>query len=460
MDLSSQKTLESLDDRDLVLAPEVRGANERPATAESRLLAIARLLWTQRVRLAKATFVSLIASAVIMLLIPHSYEANVQLMPPESNTSPGLAMIGNLMGQAGLTAGDSMLDMLGSKDQGVLFMGVMRSRTIGDRLVDRFDLRKVYWRKTYIGARTELASRTTITEDRKTKIIGVAVRDHDRALATAMATAYVEELNRLLAEVNTSAARREREFLEQRLAVVRKELDDSAKELSQFSSKTTTLDPQDQGKAMVEAAAILQGQVIAAESELRGLEQIYTSDNVRVRTLRAHVAELQQQLDRLGGKNYKGSTTVDPDALYPSLRQLPVLGQQYMELYRQVKIDEIVYQLLTEQYELAKIQEAKETPSVKILDAARLPEKPVAPARALLTIVGTMLGFFLACCWIVAAELWNEVDSNEPHKAFLRAIWAETRPELQKRMLQLRARVGSSRNGHGNPPGDDNGNLE
>jgi uncharacterized protein involved in exopolysaccharide biosynthesis len=411
-------------------------------------------LWQQRVRLAKNTFLSLAIAAVIALLIPRSYESNVQLMPPDDSSNSGMTMMASMMGQTAMGAGGSMLDLLGAKDIGALFMGVMRSRTIGDRIIDRFDLRKVYWRKTYIATRAELASRTTITADRKTKIISIAVRDHDRARAAAIAQAYVDELNRLLVEVNTSSARREREFLEQRLAVVHKELDDSAKELSQFSSKTTTLDPQEQGKAMVEAAAMLQGQVIAAQSELSGLEQIYTSDNVRVRTLRAHVAELQQQLDKLGGKNYQGSTTVDPDALYPSLRQLPVLGLRYMELYRQVKVDEIVFQLLTEQYELARVEEAKETPSVKVLDAARPPEKPVWPPRTLLTFVGGLLGFVFASCWIVAAEAWSEVDFNEPHKAFLRQVWAETQPVLQKRASQLRARLGSNRNGSGNFPAD------
>jgi len=454
VDLSSQRTLESPEDRDLVLAAELKGDGARSESQQSRLLVVARLLWQQRVRLAKVTLVSLAIAAVIALLIPRSYESNVQLMPPDDSSSSGMTMMSSMMGQSALGAGGSMLDLLGAKDIGALYMGVMRSRTIGDRIIDRFDLRKVYWRKTYIATRTELASRTTITADRKTKIISIAVRDHDRARAAAMAQAYVDELNRLLAEVNTSAARREREFLEQRLAVVHKELNDSAKELSQFSSKTTTLDPQEQGKAMVEAAAMLQGQVIAAQSELSGLEQIYTSDNVRVRTLRAHVAELQEQLDKIGGKNYQGSTVVDPDALYPSLRQLPVLGLRYMELYRQVKVDEIVFQLLTEQYELARVEEAKETPSVKVLDVARPPEKPVWPPRTLLTLVGGLLGFVFACGWIVAAEAWSEIDFNEPHKAFLREVWAETQPVLQKRAVQLRARLGSNRNGSGKFPAD------
>src|SRR5208282_2880851 len=178
----------------------------------------------------------------------------------------------------------------------------------------------------YAATRKKLASRVTVVEDKKSGIINVTVEDRDRTRATAMARAYVEELNDLLARVNTSAASREREFLEKRLAAVHTELDQASKELSDFSSRNATLDPQDQGKAMLESAAMLQGQLIAAKSELSGLQQVYTSENVRVRSLQAHIAELEHQLNNLGGKSYAGATTLDSNSLYPSIRQLPVLG--------------------------------------------------------------------------------------------------------------------------------------
>ena len=159
--------------------------------------------------------------------------------------------------------------------------------------------------------------------------------------------------------------------------------------------------------------------MIAAQSELSGLEQIYAPENVRVRSLRAHVAELQDQLNKLGGKNYTGSTQLDPNSLYPSLRQLPVMAVRYGELYRHVKIDEVVFELLTQEYELAKVEEAKETPSVKVLDAAQPPERRSGPPRILIAFTGAFLALVFTACWIVGSEFWSEVDPNEPHKAFL-----------------------------------------
>src|SRR6185312_14547545 len=121
------------------------------------------------------------------------------------------------------------------------------------------------------------------------------------------------------------------------------------------------------GKAMVDAAAALQGQLIAAQAQLSGLQQIYTDNNVRVRAAEAHVEELQKKLNELGGAGTQ-SDLESNNSLYPSIRKLPLLGVTYADLYRQTKIQETVYELLTQQYELAKMQEAKEIPTVKVLD--------------------------------------------------------------------------------------------
>jgi capsule polysaccharide export protein KpsE/RkpR len=182
---------------------------------------------------------------------------------------------------------------------------------------------------------------------------------------------------------------------------------------------------------MVEATATLQGELIVAQSELTELQQIYTAENVRVRALKAHVAELQDQINKFGGKDYKGATVLDPNSLYPPLKQLPILGRRYAELYQRAKIDEKVFELLTEAYELAKVQEAKETPSIKVLDEAQVPEKPSSPHILLLALMGGAMGFTLVCCWVVALSRWSEMDPDEPYKAFLcQDVLPVVRPRL------------------------------
>ena len=169
-------------------------------------------------------------------------------------------------------------------------------------MIQQFDLQKVYGDRRMEDARKDLAERTGISVDRKSQIITLTVTDHDPKRAAAMGEAYVEELNRLVAELSTSSARRERIFLEERLKAVNQDLESAEKDFSQFASKNAAIDVKEQGKAMVEAAATLQGQLIAAESELEGLKQIYTDNNVRVRSVKARIDELKHQLEKLGGK--------------------------------------------------------------------------------------------------------------------------------------------------------------
>jgi capsule polysaccharide export protein KpsE/RkpR len=437
-------------DGDLILAaePDVRELHEDQGPKVSPILAVAQLLWSHRLFVGKVTLIAAVATAVIALLIPNTYTALVRLMPPDTSTLNGGPM-GMLMGSVSMgeggsgssgasSIGSSLSDLLGGQKPGPLFVGLLNSRTVADGLINRFDLRKVYWRKTYLAARGKLKSNSDISEDKRSGIITIEVRDHDKARSAALAQAYVVELDRLLANVNTSSASRERAFLEQRLTVISQELHDSAKQLSDFSSQNSTLDPEEQGKAMVESTALLQGQLIATQSELSGLEQIYTADNVRVRSLRAHVAELQAQLNKLGGKNYNGSTTLDPNTLYPSMRQLPVMALRYEELYRKVKIDETVFKLLTEEFELAKVEEAKETPTVKVLDATQVPEKKSGPPRMLITLGGAFLGFVFAGCWVIGRQFWNEIDPQEPHKAFLTQ---EIIPAVHRQLAYYRRRL-------------------
>src|SRR4029077_17838323 len=139
--------------------------------------------------------------------------------------------------------------------------------------------KKVFGTKLDEDARKELSQNTGASEDRKSGIITLTVIDRDRQRARAMATAYVEELNRLVSELSTSSAHRERVFLEERLKAVKQELDIASGEFSQFASQNSAINIPEQGKAMVEEAALLQGQLIAAESELKGLSEIYTANN-------------------------------------------------------------------------------------------------------------------------------------------------------------------------------------
>jgi capsule polysaccharide export protein KpsE/RkpR len=275
--------------------------------ARKRVIIRLRLFWDARKLLFGVFVLGALVSLGFALLIPSRYEATTQLMPPDGQSSSGMAMLSALAGRAGGVGGVAG-DLLGVKNSGALFVGILESRTVQDRLVEQFDLRHLYHAGKMEDARAGLAAHTRITEDRKSGIIAVTATDQDPRLAAAMAQAYVDELDRLVEQVSTSSARRERIFLEERLRAVKLDLDSAARRFSIFASKNTAIDIPAQSKAMVEAAATLEGQLIASEAELHGLEAMYTEQNVRVRALRARVTELRAQLGKMGGeRNFRSS---------------------------------------------------------------------------------------------------------------------------------------------------------
>ncbi len=249
-------------------------------------------------------------------------------------------------------------------------------------------------------------------------MLRVHVSVRDPRPGAAVERVYGDELNQLVAQLSTSSAHRERIFLEERLRAVKQDLDDASRQLSEFASKNSAIDIKEQGRAMLQGAAAVEGELIASESELKGLEEIYTASNVRVRAVRARIAELRRQLDNLGGRAMPpaGQPADSASSQYPTLSKLPLLGVTYSDLYRRMQIQEAVYETLTQQYELAKVQEAKETPSVKVLDAASVPQKKSFPPRMLLTLLGGVLAFGGATAGVLLHSRWQELDANDPRK--------------------------------------------
>jgi len=405
-----------------------------------------RVLLDERYFLLKAAACGLALATVIAFLTSVRYEARTQLMPPDSELgTSGLASLLALTrsGGLGMLAGDT----LGLKTSGSLFIGILRSQTVEDRLVEKFNLKSEYGVKRMQDARRRLEENTDVSEDRKSGIIVIGVTDHSPEKAAAIAQSYVAELDRLVAELNTSAAHRERVFLEERLKTVKQDLDSSAKNFSQFASNNTAIDLKEQGRAMVEAAASLQGHLIAAQSELEGLRQIYADSNVRVRAVRARIAELQKKLEQMGDGDLSTTGNADSGSLYPSIRKLPLLGVTYEELYRTNKIQETVFELLTQQCEMAKVQEAKETPSVKVLDVASVPERKSFPPRLLIMFLGTLLAFMFGTVWVLGKARWDDMGSQHPGKLLAQDVCAKIKADLRlnsgngARLHQMRDKI-------------------
>jgi capsule polysaccharide export protein KpsE/RkpR len=406
--------------------PETPVPEQIPETGEKTLASL-RLIWVNRGMLSRVAAYALLASTLIAFLIPNQYESTARLMPPDNQSSSGLAMVAAAMSSIGGGGVGSLAgDFLGLKSTSEVFVGVLNSRTVQDKLIEEFGLKELYGIRRMEDTRKVLAEHTVISIDRKSQIISITVTDRSPRRAAAMGQAYVEELNRLVAELSTSSARRERIFLEGRLQAVSQDLEAAEIEFSHFASKNTAIDVKEQGRAMVSAAAMLQGQLIATQSQYEGLRQIYTDDNPRVRSAKARIDELQRQLEKIGGKDESATDIAGQpgDSIYPSIRKLPLLGVTYADLYRRTKIQETVLEILTKQYEMAKVQEVKEIPTVKVLDVAQIPDKKSFPPHLLIMFLGTAFSVALATSWILGKERWDRTDASDGRKVFAQEVFS------------------------------------
>jgi uncharacterized protein involved in exopolysaccharide biosynthesis len=400
----------------------------------------ANLLWDHRRRLARVAAVALVLSGAIAFLTPKRYESVSRLMPPEQPSS-GAAMLAALAGHSmgGLSGLGSLAGLLGGgRTSTALFIDLLHSRTIADHVIDRFNLQHVYRKRYRIDTVKYLARHTTVVDDKKSGVITITFSDTDPRRAQAITQAYLDELNRMVTFANTSSARREREFIEKRLVSVQAELQSAEKALGQFSSSNVTLDIKEQTHAMVDAAAKLQGELIVGQSELDSLQQIYGEGNVRVRAARARIGVLKNELTKMSGSassdDSDKSSSGESNELYPSLRQIPRLAVPYADLYRRVRIEETVFELLSQQYEMARIEEAKDTPVVAVIDQPLVAEKKSFPPRLLMILLLTTLALAATSFHIVLRSMWDHVSPNDPKKVLAQEINDNLRGKLEGRL--------------------------
>jgi capsule polysaccharide export protein KpsE/RkpR len=390
-----------------------------------------------------------LVSLGIAFALPKHYKSSASIMPPDQQGS-GAMMLAALAGgghSEGLGALGSLASgLLGAHSSTDLFIELLHSSSVSDHLIDRFNLQHVYHKRYRLDTAKRLAHNTKITSDKKSGVITIVVEDTDRVRARDLAQGYLDELNNLVLRTSTSSAHRERVFIEQRLHGVQGDLEKAQLEMSEFSSKNSTIDIKEQTRAMVDAGARVQAELLIEQSGLESLRQIYGDGNVRVHETEARIASLKGELAKMTGssapltgvdlQDTAGTEPGDGEKsgeLYPSLRQIPRLAVPYADLYRTVRVQETMFELLTQQYELARIQEAKDVPVISVIDIPGIAEKKSSPHRLLLTLGLTFFALACASALILFRNHWSTIDMSDPRKA----LAAEILPVMQRRFRSL-----------------------
>jgi len=402
-------------------------------------VANASVLWAHRRALFYATVLALLTGLAIAFSIPKRYQSSARIMPPDQQGSSAmllaaLASRSNGLGGLGSLAGG----LLGGHTTTALFVDLLHSGTVSGHLIDRFHLQSVYHKRYVVDTAKRLAKCTEVTDDKKSGVITIAVEDTDPVRARDLAQGYLDELNNLVMQTSTSSAHQERVFIERRLRSVEADLEHAQLELSEFSSTHSTVDIKEQTRATVDAAAKVQGQLLAEQAELDSMRQIYGDSNVRVRETEAAVTALRHDLDRMNGSSAPLSSatgasqsTLNQDDLSPPLRQLPRLAVPFADLYRRVRVQETVFELLTQQYELARIEEAKDIPVVSVIDAPGIPEKKSFPPRLTVALGFAVFGFIATSVWLLLSSRWSAISAADQRKQFVQEVAANLRQAIQ-----------------------------
>lgn len=351
--------------------------------------------------------VAAIALAV-SLVLPNIYQATTKLLPPQQSQSSASALLAQLGGAAGLAAG-----MVGMKNPSDLYIGILKSRTVADKLVARFDLKKRYDTDSQETARKLLQERTVIAAG-KDGMITVDVEDEDQKFVAQLTNAYVDEVQQMTRYLAVTEASQRRVFFERQLETAKNNLAKVEISLKGAMDTRGVISVDSESRAILETAARLKAQVSLKEIQLGSMRAFVTPQNQEFKRATEELASLRNELAKLEGGRV-GSTQ-------PS--ESNQAGLDNIQLMRDLKYYQMLYELLAKQYEVARLDEAKEPSLIQVLDPAIDPERKARPKRALIVLASAILAAFAAIGWVffsaakqrtmsVPAEAvrWNELKS-------------------------------------------------
>ena len=335
-----------------------------------------------------------VCSVVTSLLLPKKYDATVSLMPPEANNDSMRTAASMMSGAAGALLGGAAGSLgLGAASPATVWIGILKSDSVRDPIIDKFHLKKKFGVSAIEDARRILSEMVTI-EKSKEDIVSITVEDREPVEAARMANAFVEELDTVVQNRSMTEGKRTRIFVEQRLSETKDKLGRLEEELRKFQKENGAVKLDEQSKAIVEAIGSLKGRLIAREIELQTALSYSAPTNPRVELLKTEVKELKSKLRELE-EGRRGSRR---NGIFIPTSRLPDVSLQYARLVRDIKIQQTLFELLSRQYEMARIQEAKDTPAVQVLDAAKVPERKAKPRRAMIVAVSTSASVLIAIC--------------------------------------------------------------
>jgi len=373
------------------------------------LLDLALVLAARKRFILLFSFAVVLLTAVVVLIMPVTYTGTTTMLPPQQQESSAMAMLGQLGGLASLAGGGGAASALGLKNPDDLYIGLLQSEHVMDGIVQRFDLMKVYKAKRLSDARKALKSNTKILSE-KSSLISISVEDHDAKRAAAMANAYVDGLHDLMSHLAVTSAAQRRMFFEQQVMQAKEKLADAEVGLEETERKTGIIQPQGQAQAVIATIMQLQAQISASEVELGALRTSATDQNPEVITLQSQIGALRAQLADFE-KGHPRSASMEGNVLTPT-SEVPAASLEYLRRMRDVRYQETLFEFMTRQYEMARVDEAKQGQMIQVVDPALIPERRSWPPRTLLTLLAFILAAMVASFWVILQAAYEHRMEN------------------------------------------------
>lgn len=389
--METETPLSDLQEREEGIASLPRAQAIAKDSQEISLLDILIVLGERRRVVASITALFTLIAIVVSLLLPKSYMATVTLLPPQQSSSIGAALatqqLGSLGGMAALASGG-----LNLKNPNDMYVAMLKSRTVEDAMVKQFGLMQLYHMRFQSDARKAFEHHITADGSGKDGLIRVSVEDRDPNRAAIIANGYVDQLRKLSEHLAITEAAQRRLFFEQQLEQQKNNLANAEEALKKTEQTTGVIEPTGQAHALIEAAVQLRAQIAAKEVQIQGMQTYATGQNAQIVQAQQELDGLRAQLARLGG------TQESPESLLIVPKgKVPEVGLEYLRKLREVKYNETLFEILARQYEIAKLDEAKEGAVIQVVDSAVPPDKRSSPQRSLIVLGAGTLGFFLGC---------------------------------------------------------------
>ncbi len=343
--------------------------------------------------------VALITALIASFLIPARYESTTSILPPIQESSFGAIFTNpsQIYAESGATTGG----LIGEKSSADLWVGMLNSWTIQERVVTQLDLVRAFDQKTPWQAIKRLKKRVRVKK-MKDEIVYITAEDTDPKRAAAIANAFVAALNALNEKVVTTTAGRVRAFVEKRLTEIQRQLSSIEEAVQRFQNEHRAVQLGEQSIAIINAIGKVKGEIMAKEVERRALLSYATPNHPQVDILNTEIGELKRSLRKME-EGQRG-----PKSVYIPTVKLPDLSVEYARLLRDLKTQEVLYEFMVRQYEQARIQEAKDSVSVRVLDTARPAEERTSPRRMLIVLTAGLAAAILA----ILASFFMEAPRN------------------------------------------------